>query len=222
MAVNHLPTVDPEETLLRIDAVAGQGFPVEGDVRQPESVLAMVDEVVRNGGGIDLLVSNAAVNPLVPWDEITVELFDSIQETNLRGTWLVCQSVAKQMIKQGRGGAIVAVSSISAWVGAADQIVYCATKAGVSMLIKALSIVLGPHGIRCNAVLPGAISTPMSSALVDPGSPARAYYLERTPLGRIGEPEDIGDVIAFLLSDDARFMTSAEILVDGGFVINAE
>ena len=222
VAVDQLPITNSDETLHAIEAVGGAGFPVVADVRNPEAVELMVAEVVERGGGLDLVVSNAAINPLKKWDEIDVNDFDDIQTTNLRGTWFVCQASAKQMVKQGRGGSIVTVSSISAIAGAEEQIVYCGTKAGVSMLTRALSITLGPHGIRCNTVMPGVILTGMSAELIDADSPARQYYLDRTPLRRIGEPSEVADVIAFLLSDDARFVTSGELLVDGGFVVNAE
>ncbi len=222
VAVNHLQTSDPGETLARIKDVGGEAFPAQADMRDPAQVMAMVDDVARIAGRIDCVVSNAAINPLLKWDEITVEDYDRIQEINLRGTWVVCQAAAKQMIREGHGGAIVCVSSISAWVAAREQVVYCASKAGIWMLTKALAAVLGPHGIRVNSVLPGAILTPMSQDLLIPGSESRKYYEARTPLGRIGEPEEVAAVIAFLLSDDASYVSSAEILVDGAFITNAE
>jgi NAD(P)-dependent dehydrogenase (short-subunit alcohol dehydrogenase family) len=222
VAVNRRPEGDASTTLRMISDAGGSAFAVTADMREPAAVLSMVDTVVKSAGRIDYLVSNAAINPLLAWDETTLEDYDRIQETNLRGTWLVAQAAAKAMIAAGTPGAIVAVSSISAWVGAAEQVAYCGTKAGISMLMKALAIVLGPHGIRCNAVLPGAILTPMSKELLDPASPARQYYLDRTPLHRIGEPREVADAIAFLLSDEASYITSSELLVDGGFIVNAE
>ena len=90
------------------------------------------------------------------------------------------------------------------------------------MLTKGLAAVLGPHNIRVNCVLPGAILTDMSAELVDPDAPARSYYESRIPLGRIGDPEEIAGPVAFLLSDDASYITSSELLVDGGFITNAE
>jgi NAD(P)-dependent dehydrogenase (short-subunit alcohol dehydrogenase family) len=185
-------------------------------------VIAMVEETARLGGRLDYLVSNAAINPLMRWDETTLEDYDRIQETNLRGTWVVCQAAAKQMIKEGHGGAIVTISSISAWVSAKTQTVYCGTKAGIWMMTKALAQVLARDQIRVNTILAGAILTDMSWELLDPASPTRAYYNERIPMGRIGEPEEIASVAAFLLSDDASYVTSAEVLVDGGFITNAE
>ena len=222
VGVNYHSTGDPSQTLARIKAIGGNAFAVEADMRKPEQVIMMVAEVARRGGRLDYLVSNAAINPLLKWDEITLEDYDRIQEINLRGTWVVCQAAAKEMIRESHGGAIVCVSSISAWVGAREQTVYCATKAGIWMLTKALATVFGPHGIRINVVLPGAILTDMSAELLDPASESRKYYETRTPLGRIGEPEECAGAIAFLLSDDASYITSAELLIDGGFITNAE
>jgi NAD(P)-dependent dehydrogenase (short-subunit alcohol dehydrogenase family) len=222
VAVNYRKSGDPHHTLEKIKAVGGKAFLVEADMRMPEEILNMVAETARIGGRLDYLVSNAGINPLMKWDEITIEDYNRIQETNLRGTWVVCQAAAKEMIREGHGGAIVCVSSISAWVGAREQTVYCSTKAGIWMLVKSLATVLGEHGIRINAVLPGAILTDMSAELLDPDAPARKFYEERTPLKRIAEPEEVAGPIAFLLSDDASYCHSSELLIDGGFIANAE
>ena len=221
VAVNQRPTGDPGETLRLISEAGGQAFPVIADIRDPAQVGVMVDETARRGGRLDLVVSNAAINPMMRWDETTLEQFDELSETNLRGTWLVTTTAAKQMIREGHGGAIVCISSISAHVGAPGQVAYCATKGGISMLAKALGSVLGEHGIRVNAVEPGAIDTKMAAPLLD--SPADlAYYLERIALHRVGTPAEIAGTVAFLLSDDASYITSATLLVDGGFIVNAE
>jgi NAD(P)-dependent dehydrogenase (short-subunit alcohol dehydrogenase family) len=207
--------------LQRIRDAGGEAFPVIADMRDPAAVVAMVDETARRGGRLDLLVSNAAINPLIPWDETTLEQWDDLSETNLRGTWVVTTTAAKQMRREGHGGSIVCISSISAHVGAPGQVAYCATKGGISMLAKALGAVLGEHGIRINAVEPGAIDTKMAAPLLE--SPADlAYYLDRIALHRLGTPGDIAGTVAFLLSDDAAYITSATLLVDGGFIVNAE
>lgn len=171
VAVNQRPTGDPTETLRRIREVGGDAFPVIADMRDPAQVVAMVAETAQRGGRLDLVVSNAAINPMVRWDETTLEQFDDLSETNLRGTWVVTTTAAKQMIAEGHGGAIVCISSISAHVGAPGQVAYCATKGGISMLAKALGSVLGEHGIRINAVEPGAIDTKMAGARQEPQEP---------------------------------------------------
>jgi NAD(P)-dependent dehydrogenase (short-subunit alcohol dehydrogenase family) len=221
VGVNYPGNEDPSETLRLIKEVGGKGFAVEADMRYPDQIQAMVDEVARIGSRFDYLVSNAGVNPFKTWDEITIEDYDRIQEINLRGTWVVCQAAAKQMIKEGHGGAIVTVSSISAWVAARTQVVYCATKAGIWMLTKSLASVLGEYGIRVNTVLPGAIDTNMSAG-INKDPEVRKYYEERTPLRRIAKPSEVATAIAFLLSDEASYCSSSELLVDGGFTTNAE
>ena len=222
VAVNHRQKGDPSKTLALIAEAGGKGFPVVADMRDPAQVTAMVEEVAKKGGRLDYVVSNAAVNPLMKWDETTIDDYNQLQEINLRGTWVVCQSAAKQMIKEGHGGAMVTISSISALISGKEQTAYCATKAGILMMSKALAQVLAPNGIRVNSVLPGAILTDMSAELLDPECEARKYYDERIPLGRIGDPAEIASAVAFLLSDDASYITSAELLVDGGFITNAE
>ena len=221
VAVNQRPTGDPTETLQRIAEGGGTAFSVVADMRDPAAVAAMVAEVAHRAGRLDFLVSNAAINPLVTWDKTSIELWDELCETNLRGTWVVTTEAAKQMIREGHGGAIVCVSSISAHVGAPGQVAYCATKGGISMLAKALGAVLGGHGIRVNAVEPGAVDTKMATPLLD-DPVALKYYMDRIALHRVGKPEELAGAIAFLLSEDARYVTSATLLVDGGFIVNAE
>jgi NAD(P)-dependent dehydrogenase (short-subunit alcohol dehydrogenase family) len=221
VAVNQLPGQDPSQTLGRIEQDGGRGFPVIADMRDPDQVIGMVRAVAERGGQLDYVVSNAAINPFMTWDETTVEDFNKLFETNVRGTWMVCTEGAKQMIREGHGGAICCVSSISAHVGAPGQTAYCGTKGAISMLAKALGRDLGEHGIRVNAVEPGWVKTPMSAPLTDDPT-ALKYYNERVALHRGAEPEELAATIAFLLSDDASYVTSATLLVDAGFIVNAE
>jgi NAD(P)-dependent dehydrogenase (short-subunit alcohol dehydrogenase family) len=180
-----------------------------------------VHEVARRGGRLDYVVSNAAINPFMTWDATSIEDFDKLFETNVRGTWVVCTEAARQMIAEGHGGAIVMISSISAHVGAPTQVAYCGTKGAISMLGKALGSVLGGNGIRVNVVEPGAVATNMSAGMLDMPDVMK-YYLERIALHRIADPSELAATIAFLLSDDASYVTSATLLVDAGFIVNAE
>ena len=118
--------------------------------------------------------------------------------------------------------AVVMISSISAHVGAPTQVAYCGTKGAISMLGKALGTVLGSHGIRVNVVEPGAIRTNMSAPLLEAAPEIQKYYNDRIALHRIGEPEELAGPIAFLLSDEASYITGAALLVDAGFIVNAE
>src|SRR6266850_3459856 len=221
VAVNRKPDLDADETLGMIKAAGGEAFDVAADMRDPQQVKAMVAEVAKRGGRLDYVVSNAAINPFMPWDTTSIEDFDNLFETNVRGAWVVCTEGARQMIAEGHGGAIVMISSISAHVGAPTQVAYCGTKGAISMLAKALGSVLGRHGIRVNAIEPGAIDTPMAVGLFEQPDVLK-YYLERIALGRVGKPSEIASVVSFLLSDDASYVTSAALLVDAGFIVNAE
>ena len=194
VGVNYRPTGDPSTTLGLVKEAGGEAFPVMADMRNPAQVIEMVQEVARHGGRFDYLVSNAAINPFMPWDETTVEDWDALSETNLRGTWVVTTEAAKQMRKEGHPGAIVCISSISAHVGAPSQSAYCATKGGISMWTKALGAVVGQYGIRVNAIEPGWIKTDMAAPLTD-DPVALKYYEERVALHRGGEPEEIASAV---------------------------
>jgi NAD(P)-dependent dehydrogenase (short-subunit alcohol dehydrogenase family) len=208
-------------TLGPIGEAGGEGFAVAADMRDPEQVTAMVRTVAERGRRLDFVVSNAAINPLMTWDETTLEDFNELFETNVRGTWVVCTEAAKQMIREGHGGAICCVSSISAHVGAPGQTAYCGSKGAISMLVKALGCDLGGHGIRVNAVEPGWVKTPMSEPLLDDPEVLK-YYVDRIPLHRGAEPSELAGAIAFLLSPDASYVNAATLLVDAGFIVNAE
>src|SRR6202000_1801128 len=200
--------LDAKETLAMIKAAGGEGFDVAADMRDPDQGKAMVAEVAKRGGRLDYLVSNAAINPFMPWDETSIEDFNNLFETNVRGAWVVVTESAKQMIREKHGGAIVMISSLSAHVAAPTQVAYCGTKGAISMLAKALGAVMGKHGIRVNAIEPGAIDTNMSASMFDQPDVMK-YYLERIALGRIGKPAELAAAVAFMLSDDAAYVTSA-------------
>ncbi len=221
VGVNQKPGVDAEETLAKVKEAGGEAFPVVADMRDPAAVTAMVKEVAKRGGRLDYIVSNAAINPFMPWDATDIEDFNELFETNVRGSWVVCTEGAKQMIAEGHGGAIVMISSISAHVGSPEQVAYCGTKGAISMLGKALGSVLGNNGIRVNVVEPGAVATNMSAPMLDMPDVLK-YYIDRIALHRIADPSELAATVAFLLSDDASYVTSATLLVDAGFIVNAE
>jgi NAD(P)-dependent dehydrogenase (short-subunit alcohol dehydrogenase family) len=221
VAVNHRPDLDAKETLAMIEKAGGKAFAAPCDMRDPAQVKKMVADVAKRGGRFDYVVSNAAINPFMTWDETSIEEFDKLFETNVRGAWVVVTEGAKQMIAEKHGGAIVMISSISAHVGAPTQVAYCGTKGAISMLAKALGAVMGKNGIRVNAIEPGAIETPMSASMFDQPDVMK-YYNERIALGRVGQPHELAAAVAFMLSDDASYVTSSTLLVDAGFIVNAE
>ena len=140
---------------------------------------------------------------------------------NLKGTFLCSQAAARIMVDQGRGGRIISISSISALVGGGLQTHYTPTKAGQRSLMQSLAIVLGPHGITCNSVLPGTIATDINAEdLADPHK--LRYMQERIPAGRLGRPDDLAGPVVFLASDEAAYVNGAELLVDGGLFVNLQ
>jgi len=194
---------------------------VEGDISDPATAQGLVSAAVEAFGKLDVLVSNAGVCPFHSFLDLPPDMLRRTMEINLHGAFYVAQAAANRLKDQGRGGAIVATSSISALVGGAMQTHYTPTKAGVHSLMQSAAIALGPFGIRCNSVLPGAILTDLNREdLSDPGK--RDYFEKRIPLGRLGEPSDVADCVVFLASDMARYVTGAALLVDGGLFVNLQ
>jgi L-rhamnose 1-dehydrogenase len=209
------------EVLAAIEALGRQAINIEGDVADPATATDAVNAAVRELGRLDVLVSNAGICPFHAFLDMPVEVLRRTMDVNLNGAWFMAQAAARQMVAQGEGGAIVAISSISALVGGEMQTHYTPTKAGVHSLMQSTAIALGKHGIRCNSVMPGTIATDINKDdLADPDK--RASMEKRIPLGRLGVPDDIASVVVFLASDMARYVTGASLLVDGGMFVNLQ
>ena len=207
------------QVVAEIEALGRRAIAVDGDVAQPESAAAFVAAAVQALGRVDIFVSNAGICPFHAFLDMPVETLRRTMEVNLHGAYYMVQAAANQMVKQREGGAIVAISSISALVGGEMQTHYTPTKAGVHSLMQSCAVALGRHGIRCNSVLPGTIATDINKD--DLADPQKREYMEgRIPLGRLGRPEDIASVVAFLASDMAGYMSGAALLVDGGAFAN--
>jgi L-rhamnose 1-dehydrogenase len=206
------------------EAVAALGrrvILVEGDVSDPATGTELVEKTVEAFGRVDVLASNAGICPFHAFLDLPPETLRQTLGVNLEGAFYVVQAAARQMRNQGQGGAIIATSSISALVGGGMQTHYTPTKAGLHSLMQSCAIALGPWGIRCNSVLPGAIETDLNrDDLSDPEK--AAYFARRIPLGRVGQPEDVAGCVVFLASDLARYVTGAALLVDGGMFVNLQ
>jgi L-rhamnose 1-dehydrogenase len=210
-----------DETMAEIKALGRKAIAVEGDIADPQVSKDLVQAAVDAFGGVDILSSNAGICPFHAFLDMPPELLQQVVGVNLNGAFYAVQAAANRMKDQGEGGAIVATSSISALVGGAMQTHYTPTKAGVHSLMQSVAIVLGPYGIRCNSVMPGAIATDINKDdWSDPQK--RAYLNNRIPLGRFGEPSDVAKVVAFLASDMASYVTGAALLVDGGLFVNLQ
>ncbi|WP_438852878.1 SDR family NAD(P)-dependent oxidoreductase [Brevundimonas nasdae] len=207
------------EVVAEIEALGRKAVVFDADVAQPDSATGFVQAAVDALGRVDVFVSNAGICPFHAFLDMPVETLRRTMEVNLHGAYFMVQAAANQMVKQGDGGAIVAISSISALVGGEMQTHYTPTKAGVHSLMQSCAVALGRHGIRCNSVLPGTIATDINKD--DLADPAKREYMEgRIPLGRLGRPEDIASVVAFLASDMASYMSGSALLVDGGAFAN--
>ena len=210
-----------EETMAAVRAHGRKVIEVEGDVAKRESAAQFVDAAAQALGGIDVFVSNAGICPFHAFLYTPPEVFERTMAVNLHGAYYMTQAAAQRMKEQGRGGSLIAISSISALVGGGMQAHYTPTKAGVHSLMQSCAIALGPYGIRCNSVMPGTIATDINRE--DLAGPAKRSYMEkRIPLGRLGEPRDVAGCVVFLASDLARYVTGAALLVDGGLFVNLQ
>jgi len=192
--------------------------PVYADVTDPESVAAGIAAATAALGGLDGVVNAAGVDLLKPFEEMTTGDWHGVMAINLTGPMLVCQAALPALKAAGRA-TIVNIASGAALRPLTERTAYCASKAGLVMLGKTLALELAPHGIRVNAICPGAIHTPMLElSYRDRPDPEAALQeiRERYALGRIGRAEDIAEAAAYLSSDDADFVTGTALAVDGG------
>lgn len=185
------------------------------DMGDPAAVNAMFDKIEAELGPVSVLVNNAGVAMPADFLDTKLEDFQRVIDINLTGVFIALQRAAKTMVAKGIKGAIVNMSSINAQVAIPSIPAYCASKGGVNQLTKASALALAPHGIRVNAVGPGSIDTAMLAG-VNANPDAMKMVMSRTPLQRIGSAREIGDVVAFLASDKASYVTGETIYVDGG------
>jgi glucose 1-dehydrogenase len=167
-------------------------------------------------GRIDGLVNNAGIFKAAAFLDISEADWDAVIDVNLKGQFLVGQAVARQLVAQGGGGAIVNMSSVNARLAIASIASYNASKGAVDQLTRVMALALAEHGIRVNGVAPGTIATELAAKAVLTSEEAKARIMSRTPMKRLGEPAEIAPVVAFLLSDAASYMTGETVLVDGG------
>ena len=188
---------------------------VKCDVTNPADVQGLVDAAVKNFGGVDVAVANAGINAVKDFLDITLEDWNKVLTVNLTGTFLTVQAAARQMAKQGKGGSIITMSSCNAVMAIPTIAPYVASKGGINQLTRAASISLATKGIRVNAIGPGSIATDMVKMVAkDPA--VKHAQMARTPLGRYGEPEEVGKVALFLATEDSSYITGQTIYPDGG------
>lgn len=189
------------------------------DVGERLDVHNLVAATVDTFGGVDALVNNAGILVGGEFLDLDEAAFDRVIRTNLKGAFLCGQAVARVMVERiaegGAPGAIVNMSSVNAVFAIANQVPYSVSKGGINQLTKVMALALATHGIRVNAIGPGSIATDMLATVMDDAE-ARKRILSRTPLGRLGEPREIAAIAAFLVSDEASYITGQTIYADGG------
>ncbi len=208
--------------LADVDADKGQALAAElggrfvrADVGDATDVGALVQDLMLAHGRIDVLVNNAGIFRAAEFLDISEADWDAVLRVNLKGSFLVGQAVAREMVKAGRG-AIVNMSSVNATLTIPTIASYNASKGAINQLTRVMALALADKGVRVNAVAPGTIATELAAKAVLTSEDARARILSRTPMKRLGEPEEVADVVAYLASDAASYITGEIVVVDGG------
>jgi NAD(P)-dependent dehydrogenase (short-subunit alcohol dehydrogenase family) len=222
VVVNDVSPEGVPETVAAVEAAGGTALGAIGDVRSREDVDGLVAQATSTFGGLDVMVANAAVSMYVALEEMSDDEIGTVLDTNMRGT-LLCARAAIPALRARGGGSIVLVSSVQAYVTLPGCVPYAAAKAGVVAAARALAPEVGRDGIRVNAIAPGTIDTPMLRRdLASMNRTEVEQFFDRVAdanaLGRVGEPREIADVVVFLASEAASYITGTTIVVDGGYL----
>lgn len=205
-----------EGSAAAVEKAGGRSLLLQADLADPAAVDDAVSQVAQAWGGLDLVVNNAGQAPVLPWDRISPAEWSEMVAINLSGPFHVMRA-ALPLLKQGTGGAVVNVGSVVSFNGGSFGPAYAATKAGLVGLTRSAARDWGPLGVRVNLVAPGPLDSPLAHAI-----PATALKVmaEQTPLRRLGTYEEVAEVVAWLLSSGAAYLTGQTIVVDGGRVMN--
>ncbi len=210
------------ETAKMIEACGSAALVFKADVSQPREVEAMVAQTLQAFGQIDILVNNAGIVTMAPITEMTEATWDQVIDTDLKGTFLCTGAVAREMVKAGKGGKIINISSVHAYRPQESRAHYAAAKAGMVNMTKEIALELAPHRINVNCISPGAIETGMGeqfSSSPEEMQRTREWMARTIPWGRVGLPEDVANLALFMVSDEADYCTGADFIIDGGLLL---
>jgi glucose 1-dehydrogenase len=227
--VNYANNADGAEAVAHdIRELGGQALTIKADVSNEAEVRDMFAKAIARLGTIDILVNNSGLQKDAPFTEMTLAQWNTVLAVNLTGMFLCSREAAREMLRRGARadvsaalGKIICISSVHELIPWAGHVNYAASKGGVKLFMQSLAQELAPHRIRVNSVAPGAIQTPINRAAWET-SEALNSLLKLIPYGRIGQPEDIGRVVAWLASDDADYIHGQTIFVDGGMTLYPE
>jgi glucose 1-dehydrogenase len=218
-----------EETLEKVREIGGQcylakctypqGHTIQADLGSVDRVRALIAESISHFGKLDILVNNAGIEKHAPFWEVTEADYDAVLDINLKGVFFAAQAFVQHLLETKRPGKIINISSVHEDLPFPNFTAYCVSKGGMKMLTRNLAVELGPLGITVNNVAPGAIETPINSKLLNDPEKLGAL-LTNIPLGRLGQPQDVASLVAFLASSDADYITGSTFFVDGGLLWN--
>lgn len=221
VAVPDVRVESARDTAERIEEIGKSSMALDVDVTDRKEVEEMVERVMKEWGQVDVLVNNAGIVKNVPAEEMSEEEWEAVMDVNLKGVFLSSQAVGKRMI-EGEGGAIINIASMSGMIVnyPQPQCSYNASKAGVSMLTKSLASEWAEDNVRVNAIAPGYMATEMTKQFVRKNEETvEENWLEPTPMGRMGEPEELVGAVVYLASPASSFMTGHVMVVDGGYTV---
>jgi NAD(P)-dependent dehydrogenase (short-subunit alcohol dehydrogenase family) len=197
-------------------ALALNGAYVHCDVGSKAQIDALMEKTLAQYGCIDVLVNNAGIFKAAPFLEVSEDDFDAVIRVNLKGSFLMAQAAARAMVARNTQGSIINMSSVNGVLAIPSIASYNMSKGGINQLTRVAALALADHGIRVNAVAPGTIATELAQKAVLTDDAAKARIISRTPMRRLGQPQEVADVVAWLASDAASYITGEIVTVDGG------
>jgi glucose 1-dehydrogenase len=218
IVIDYVAHPDATEALERQVAKLGdQCIGVDADVSKIADLQKLVDAAVAKFGRLDIMVNNAGIETRTSVLDTTEDQYDAVMQINLKSAFFGTQLAAQQMIKQGGGGRIINITSVHEDWPMPGNTAYCLSKGGMRMLTRTAGVELAPHDILCVGVGPGAVATPINTGTMD--DPAKLKKLDSAiPLGRMAQPGEIANVVAFLAGDGASYLTATTIIADGGLM----
>lgn len=206
-----------DELVRQIEQDGGKALAIAADVTKPEDVDELISQTVNTFGRLDIFVNNAGMEIKKPFLEVPLDIWNKVIDVDLTGPWICSQKAAQQMVKQGDGGRIINISSVHEDLPMPTNAPYCSAKGGLRMMMRTICVELAPHKITVNNIGPGAIDTPMDAPLKE-NPELMKQLLDEIPLGRMGQPEEIGELAVYLASDAAAYVTGSTFFIDGGML----
>jgi glucose 1-dehydrogenase len=208
-----------DETLRQVTAAGSKGIIVQADVSNVEAVRNLVDQAWNAFGSADILVNNAGMEKKADFVDVAEEDYDKVLGVNLKGPFFLTQAFVRRLKDAKKPGRVINISSVHEDMAFPGFASYCVSKGGLRMLMRDLAVELGPMGITINNVAPGAINTPINTALLE-NKPKLDALLKMIPLGRLGSTDDVASLVAFLASDQAGYINGSTFIIDGGLSRN--